>query len=410
VLKTLFPGYYSPTGEERKAAYQNGIVSLDANALLDLYRFTAKSREEFFRILELLKPRLFVAHQAALEFHRNIISVVEDRAGVVSAECGEIKKQLLAITERVRAFSNRHQIEQVERDRLIGMLESLADALTSSIEDAGAYDLNLEEVRKGADPVLLRLNSLLDGRVGVKLKAEELLDATKEAERRRKDQIPPGYADKKKDVDSHRDGDYLIWCQLLKEAKVHGRPVLLVSNENKEDWVRKSRANESLGPRPELVLEMLDRANVPFVLVSVVGLLKEAPVYLGANVSESTITEAESLPDRDNVLMSMSSTAKGQYDRMSGAEKKSFLNAVMRLRGQLESSDAAMKVDDLYERARSKEGNRYLLRWSKLGRAVFGVQDYFDDSGSQRYFDIIFFYVGFKRDASGEQDDAASLS
>jgi hypothetical protein len=47
----LFPGYYPPTEEERRDAYRRGLVSLDANALLDLYRFSERARNEFLRFL-----------------------------------------------------------------------------------------------------------------------------------------------------------------------------------------------------------------------------------------------------------------------------------------------------------------------------------------------------------------------
>jgi hypothetical protein len=52
-LEDLFPGYYPPTKEERRDAYRRGLVSLDANALLDLYRFSERARNELEKGLAL---------------------------------------------------------------------------------------------------------------------------------------------------------------------------------------------------------------------------------------------------------------------------------------------------------------------------------------------------------------------
>jgi hypothetical protein len=50
-LHNQFPGYYRPNYDERTIAHRRGLVSLNANALLDLYRFSPKSRDEFFDVL-----------------------------------------------------------------------------------------------------------------------------------------------------------------------------------------------------------------------------------------------------------------------------------------------------------------------------------------------------------------------
>jgi hypothetical protein len=78
-LRELFPGFFPPSERERKSAYKQGVVSLDANALLDLYRFTPHARQEYLGVLEAMSNRIFVTHQAALEFQRNRLNVINNR-------------------------------------------------------------------------------------------------------------------------------------------------------------------------------------------------------------------------------------------------------------------------------------------------------------------------------------------
>jgi hypothetical protein len=218
----LFPGYYPPSTDERREAYRQGLVSLDANALLDLYRFSERARGEFFRVLEKLRPRLFVTHQAALEFYRNRPAVVESRLNATEEKCKDIAQPLKAAIDKIQEFANRYQIDEAERERLVDLVQSLSTVLTDAIRAAGTYDLTREEVRTATDVVLRRFHSLVSGRVGDPLTEVEYEQAIKEAARRRERRIPPGYADKKGSPELQA-GDYLVWRQLIAEARTHDR-------------------------------------------------------------------------------------------------------------------------------------------------------------------------------------------
>lgn len=371
-LTDLFPGYYPPTEEERRNAYRNGLVSIDANALLDLYRFSESARNEYFEVLEKLRLRLFITHQAALEFYRNRLLVVESRLNAAEEKCKEIDQLLTTVVQRIQEFANRHQIGADERQRLIGLVDELSVTLAASIRTAGAYDLTREQVRDSTDSVVERLESLLADRVGGALDETDHKEAVKEAARRRGERIPPGYADEKKNSPERQAGDYLVWRQLMNEALLHDRPVLLVINEQKEDWVHKRPSGQVLGPRPELVLEMRREAKVALHMVTVVGLLKEAPKYLGTSVSPSTIREAESFPTKRSVGMTFTQPSFEQYHQLSKEEQMEFLMAV---RSVMDRMEEGQRIQDLPEvSAIGRKGNELsLLRWSSDGRAVLRV-------------------------------------
>ncbi|MFE3280672.1 PIN-like domain-containing protein [Nocardia sp. NPDC059239] len=83
-LRTMFSGHYPPTDLELRELVEGGLVVLDANALLDMYRFTPGTRAEYLEALGLLGDRLWIPHRAAEEFMGRrgdaIASISEERA------------------------------------------------------------------------------------------------------------------------------------------------------------------------------------------------------------------------------------------------------------------------------------------------------------------------------------------
>jgi hypothetical protein len=70
-LSDGFGAYYRPTDDQLRDIYARGIVVLDTNVLLDLYRLSPTARASMIRLLEALFSRIFVPYQVALA--RNIL-------------------------------------------------------------------------------------------------------------------------------------------------------------------------------------------------------------------------------------------------------------------------------------------------------------------------------------------------
>jgi PIN like domain len=168
---------------------------------------------------------------------------------------------------------------------------------------------------------------------------DQLDAAIKEARRRIDHKIPPGYADKGK---SDPSGDYLVWRQLLDEARVRRLPVVLVTDDQKEDWVRREHGL-ALGPRPEMYQEMAEATGAHFCLMSTATFLRHAKDYLSVSVSPETVDQAQELPGalvvreraRDEEILQL------QIIEME-AEISSFTEQLQRLRQ--EAYDAQMNV------------------------------------------------------------------
>ena len=371
-MRELFPGYYPPPEGARQDVFVNGLVSLDANALLALYRFTPRARLELLTVLDAMRDRLFITHQAALEFHRDRLEVVDSRLGVASEESGDIAKLFTQAADKIRSFATRYQIDAPRRDQLVSSINQLSDNLASELQEASTYDLEREEVKNAADSVIVALDKILRGRVGKALDESSHEAAMKEAARRRTERVPPGYADASKPDPARQAGDYLVWRQLLDEAKIQNQPVLFVSDDKKEDWVRYGRNKEQLGPRPELVLEMYREAGVQLHTASVLGLLLDAPKYLGTQVSRSTLHEAEILPKLLGVQHILTNDAEETFKTLSESERKLLISSMDRLGAWLGSGNEIQDFPEVSSK-RATDGTT-LLNWGK-GRALFVVED-----------------------------------
>src|SRR5665647_778377 len=77
-MKKSFYGYYSPTTEQYQLLWKEGLIVFDANVLLNLYRLPTTARDELISVLELLKERLWIPHQVALEFQRRRLTVISN--------------------------------------------------------------------------------------------------------------------------------------------------------------------------------------------------------------------------------------------------------------------------------------------------------------------------------------------
>lgn len=81
---------------------------------------------------------------------------------------------------------------------------------------------------------------------------EELV---KEAEKRFKNKIPPGYKDNPKEDNSA--GDYIIWDSILHLNE----DVIFISGDKKADWVYKDKQGNPISARRELVQEFYEKTN-----------------------------------------------------------------------------------------------------------------------------------------------------
>jgi hypothetical protein len=239
--------HYLPLPKERrKEIWDQGLVALDANVLLDLYRLPEREREEVMMVFSHadVADRLWVPHQAMEEFLRNRLSVIHDQTVSANKLRDAADKAFGDFSKAISNARKHHPFFDASewKQKIGGVLQELREKYD---RDREAYPITLQD-----DPLLTRILQLLDKHVGGPFDEAESKEATKEAERRIKERIPPGYEDRKKDG-RRPCGDYFIWRQILKKSGDEKQDVVFVTNDSKEDWLHRV-GGQTIGPRPEL--------------------------------------------------------------------------------------------------------------------------------------------------------------
>lgn len=248
-MRDLFRGYYKPTAEQLAEIWQNCIFSFDANILLHIYCYTPSTRERFFDIIQQLKERIWIPHQAAYEYQRNRVYVIADYLKaygeidkILSKNFHDLKNEIIKNYKRHPYIKTQEILEDIEQ-----AIESAKSKL-KLVRDEHPNYLDRDDLREV-------LADLLEGKVGRPYSPEELENIYQQAEKRFSYKQPPGYKDAGKPIPRNY-GDVVLWFQLIDCAKIQQKPLIFVTDDNKEDWWLKYDG-ESLEPRPDLVQEIL---------------------------------------------------------------------------------------------------------------------------------------------------------
>jgi len=286
-----FEAYRTVTDDDYRSLFSSGLIILDTNVLLDLYRYHPETRKELLDVLGQLRERLWIPNQVMSEFWAGRESVLED-ASDISSTVGILDKLGGQYVDRVREWTNSAGLRGEPADSLVEISQSAFDATIEKIRSL-ADDKALKAAENTAeDPVIIRLDPILQGRVGTPLSVERKRIAINEgAPQRFTDKRPPGYMDANK-KNGNPVGDYLIWIETLEEAARQKVDVLFVTRDTKEDWYRQERG-QTKGPNPQLVEEMRNVAGVRLFMLRPASFLKHAGDLLQVKVSPESVEDAQ---------------------------------------------------------------------------------------------------------------------
>lgn len=297
----------SPVAEDYARVFQTGMVVLDTNVLLNLYRSNERTRRDTLAVLSKLRDRLWVPHQVLTEFWRNRESkTVRHHHGAkakeTTAALDRVRRSVQDAVERWMKDVRLKEDEEVTlrvNDGLKALAETL-DGLQETIEVQARRDALEGTAETHTDPVLAELEPLLHGRIGEPLAPADHDKAVQEAQERADEEIPPGYEDFRNKPPEQAAGDYLLWVQLLEEAKVRACDVLLVTGDVKKDWWHTRDGDIPARPRSELVVELREHAGSRLYMLTPAELLTRAEELLeGLQVDEDSVSDLEQLRGAD---------------------------------------------------------------------------------------------------------------
>ncbi len=275
-MKSAYPEYSRPTADQINTIWGTGVVVLDANVLLNVFRFSEKSAKEILEVVESFGERVWLPHQAGAEFYKNM-------PGVISAFSEPYDTLKKAVDTAIGSFTGAsgklpasHRGHPVEIRKYNKMINDLGVAIKDVIEKDAAGAAR----KQHNEDALLRIETFFEGKTGDRLDPMKVLEL---AEIRYPAKVPPGFKD------APRIGDLTVWFEIMAHATKEGKPILLVTDDDKEDWWDK---HSSL-LRPELIRELRAASGQIIIGYSNEDFLKEAKDRGVAFVSDDTLTEAK---------------------------------------------------------------------------------------------------------------------
>jgi len=290
-MKKLFPGYYRPTEEEFSTLWETCFFVLDTNVLLNLYRYSQETSKELLKILKQISVRLWIPHQAALEYQKNRLETISKQLDEYDKIQNLVEKSKKDLENGLNSLGKRHPYIKVD---------SLMEIMRKACKE---IEKNLKKLKK-KHPDLLQhdnlrdiLNALLKDKIGSPYSQKKLEEIYKLGKKRYQQEIPPGFKDKDKDG-IRKYGDLVLWFQIIDKAKKSNKSIILITDDRKEDWWTKLKG-KTVGPRPELVGEMISKANKSFYLYQTDPFMENAQKFLKQEIKKKAIDEVRGIRERD---------------------------------------------------------------------------------------------------------------
>jgi len=286
-MRKQFLGHFKETDKTIAEIWKTAIFIFDANVLLNLYRYSDETREDFIKLLKSLKSRSWLPEQAAHEFLKNRASVIKDQIGSYETTQTDIDKLS-------KSFSGSRAHPFISKDT-----SDMFDASVKVINGEMAKNKTKQEELIHKDGIKDQVADLFDGRVGERYTSDDLEKIFTQGKDRYAAKTPPGYKDGGKISDPKTEsdkrsnfGDWIIWKQVMDYAISAKKPIIFVTDDRKEDWWEEEYG-KTLGPRPELINEFAETSNQKILIYTPDSFLHISKIQLKSKIRKNSIEEVE---------------------------------------------------------------------------------------------------------------------
>lgn len=249
-MKRQLQGYIPYLDEDYKKIWENALIVVDANVILNFYRYNDETRKELWGILDDSKERLWMPFQVGFEYCKNretVIESVQESFKIVKAQIDKCEHEIENVLQQV---GNRDI--KCKKD-IIQLIQQTNQKVKEKIDKEKEEKSDFEK----QDSIMKKILELYDGKCEEKVSEDVLEEIKKVALIRLENKIPPGYEDYKKEKSY---GDYYIFWSFIKKAKEDKRDVIFITDDEKEDWyLKKNGINQ--GGRPELLQEFYEKTE-----------------------------------------------------------------------------------------------------------------------------------------------------
>ncbi|MEC1540357.1 MULTISPECIES: PIN-like domain-containing protein [Bacillus] len=353
-MRDSFREFYLEKDDDK--IWENSIIVLDTNVLLNLYRYSRATTDQILTLLKKYKDQLWLPHQVALEYQYNRKNVIIEQKDSYKKVCESFNKipDIIrdSLNEELKDFKKRHK-EDIEL--FINNLRKVSEKQVKELEEKIKHEPDLLE----KDFIKENITELFEGKVGQHYDKDKIQELEKQAETRFKNNIPPGYEDFENKngrkffneiILQDKYGDFILWKQIMDYAKEEQVNVIFLTDEQKVDWWYKLKG-KVIGPRIELLNEFYFNTKKQFYMFSSIGFIERNKDI----VNDIAASEVRELNEEFNL-------------KKQKKEKRNFVNTMLKEQSQNKIYVFTIKsfnpIDILNIQSSILLNRDYLLEWT----------------------------------------------
>jgi len=278
MMKNLYPEYRKKNAAECLELWNDALIYIDTNVLIDLYSYSDDTTNSFLDLIGSLKEKIWIPKRVAFEYTRKRLTIISQQKNPYEDLVKDIDKIEKSLDSKIDPFLSTDLHKKTK-----GIFEKIRVEAKESIKNK----LNIID----EDFIYKKFCDYFDGKVLNGFNDEELKEIYIEGADRYTKKIPPGYKDITKEGND-KYGDLIIWKEIIEKAKETKLPVIFVTGELKESWVYEI-GGQKIGVCPELSKEMRDNAGVEVLIYSSSSFLKYGQEFLKKDIDNNAIEEIQ---------------------------------------------------------------------------------------------------------------------
>ncbi|MFP7487266.1 PIN domain-containing protein [Priestia filamentosa] len=254
---------------------------IDANALLNTYKMHQQAREQFFNVLRYgaLNPKLWMPYQVGWELFKNRKNAIDESLDAVKNAKSDIQKAIKNLKSKVEKSGLKFHgefLNQIQQE-----LDSFNQKMETDFSEYSKENQNKrsnfysQKTLKETDSIIDEIDDIFKDKFADPHTHQELMDLYYEGERRFALKIPPGFKDDSKENYS-KFGDFIIWEEMIQKSSATQKPIIFVTEDQKEDWWLIDPTTNEKSILPELLREFKSRTGQFFYMYSYKNFINQA--------------------------------------------------------------------------------------------------------------------------------------
>lgn len=352
MMRDIFRCYFPLGKEQIDNIWKNSLIVFDTNVLLEIYRLSEESRNTFFKIISAnnISERLWLPYQVGKEFFLKRAQVILEQTTIADKLNSKLLNHKNKLIEDISKIPMRNEHPFIN----INEVKNIISEKFSEIEIYIKNKLKSHPNHLHEDMFLEKIEKVFLENIGEKLSEKTLNDHKKEANGKYEKNTGVGCKDKDKDGDE-KYGDYFIWKEMIFKSKKECRPIIFVTNEEKDDYWLKSDGKK-IGMRYEHREEFFNETGQEILIYSLNIFLEKANNDPSKDPTPSVGKLINEIEKISNFKKSLDADEKNYKNfekfRKEFLEKNNFNKSLLEHQRFLESFDKFKfnKIDDFLKK------------------------------------------------------------